>query len=153
MQTKKRIVRKSCREMRWDEKEASDNHGFERESQTETVPGSRKQKIALSGESLVSDIQMGAASPCGWSSTGEGGCGKGERSHQWTLDMPNAGGKKECGKLGSVGTFPARCMDVWTYSTPVSLIQSPCACSHPGDGCSRVGRDMGCIAFSAGTTG
>lgn len=67
--------------------------------------------------------------------------------------MPNAGGKKEHGKLGSVGAFPARCVDVWTYSTPASLVQSACACSHLGDGRSRVGRDMGCIAFSAGTTG
>lgn len=38
---------------------ASGNHGFEMESQIETVLGSRKQKTALSGERCVSDIQMG----------------------------------------------------------------------------------------------
>ena len=98
---------------------------------------------------------VGAASPCGWSSSGKGrgSCGKGKRrSLLWALDTPGAGGKKEGGQLGSVGSFIARRTRVWIYSTSASLRQCLCACSHPGDVRSRAGRDTGCIAFTAGAT-
>jgi len=47
------------------ERKASGNHGFERESQIETVLGSRKQKTALSGESRVSEYksERGSSQP------------------------------------------------------------------------------------------
>lgn len=114
--TRSEWLRKSCGETGGGRKAPGD-HGFERESRTETALGSRKQETALSGESRVSDIQMAA-----WEQQPGGGSrGKAAPSPGWASDAAGTQGVKGEGEPGPLGAFIVGYSSVWIRSTSTGL--------------------------------
>lgn len=114
--TRSEWLRKSCGETGGGRKAPGD-HGFERESRTETALGSRKQETALSGESRVSDIQMAA-----WEQQPGGGSrGKAAPSPGWASDAAGTQGVKGEGEPGPLGAFIVGYSSVWIRSTSTRM--------------------------------